>query len=458
MPGPISSVQISIVTSLVMVVIDTVIWHFEKNKRHLHTLEFWLCYLIYFFVTHITNTDNPGVVAIPTLIWVWRTLAIRNILSDVCGMDLKKRWHLPFLLSSYILSGGFYLAGFGFAFFTLPSALANFVLGMFLMNESTTCLKKRDRISPVHMILLFTVFVIFFHQLNLPFFRFQHSFADFGFAIVLVTTILMAIILPAVSIYELQRDQQQQLETILKERVKQLVDQSKFSSLGEMTAGIVHEINNPLSVIRNRSSFLRSQVLRDKADKEALLRNLDQIEITSERMFKIVNSLRKFTKNSDGEIFQPVSIATVFEDTLSYCSDRFYYANIKLNVDPYPLKEVECKSVQISQVMLNLLNNSIDAIKGTTEPWVNIHFEEKEFSLQIKVVDSGKGIPLPLRKRIMEPFFSTKPEGGTGLGLSISQGIVEDHQGRLFYDESAENTTFVVELPYKQGKQFAVNG
>lgn len=162
MPAPISAIEISIVVAFVMVIIDTVIWNFEKNKRQLHTLEFWLCYLIYFFITHITNTDNPGVVAIPTLIWVWRTFTIRNILSDVCGVDLKKSWQLPFLLSSYVLSGGLYLAGFGFAFFTLPSALANFVLGMFLLNEARICLKKRDRISPVHMILFFYCLCYFF--------------------------------------------------------------------------------------------------------------------------------------------------------------------------------------------------------------------------------------------------------------------------------------------------------
>lgn len=458
MNGSISSVEISIYTAFVMVIIDAIVWYFEKNKRHLHTLEFWFCYLTYFIFTFVTKDSGPGVVALPTILWIWRTVSIRKILSDVCGKELKRNWHMPFLISSYVISGSFYFVGLSFSYFTFPCAFANFLLGMLIINESRICLKVRDRITPVHVILLFTVFIIFTHQINLVFFRYQHSFAEIGFAIVLLTTVLMAIILPAVTVYELQRDQRQQLEKILKERIKQLIDQSKFSALGEMTAGIVHEINNPLCVVRNRSSFLRTQVLRDKMDKELLLRNLDQIEITSERMLKIVNSLRRFSRNSELETFQPTSVATILEDTLSYCSDRFYYANIALKVEPYTTKDIECKSIQISQVLLNLLNNSFEAVKGTKEPWVKIHFVEKEKVLQIRVVDSGPGISLPVRQRMMEPFFSTKPEGGTGLGLSISLGIIEDHHGSLYYDESAVNTTFVVELPYRQGNRLTDNG
>lgn len=398
----------------------------------------------------MTGSMSAGVVAIPTLFWIWRTRTIRNILSDVGEIQLKKNWQMPLLLGCYGLSVIFYLSGLSFTYFTFPQALGNFIIGLYFINCTRTSLRKKGSFTPTHILLLVTVFVIYAHALNLPFLRYQNAFADLGFLIVLLTTILMAIVLPAVTIYELQRDQQKALEKIIKDRVKQLTEQAKFSALGEMTAGIVHEIKNPLSIIMHRSSHLRSQVIKDAADKEMLMRNLDQIEITTDRMVKIVNSLRKFSRDSTTNPLQVVAVATIIEDTLGYCSDRFYHANILLQVEPYPVCNIECKSVQISQVILNLFNNSFDAIKGSANPWVKVDFIEKEKSFQIRVTDSGTGIPSQVRKRIMEPFFTTKTEGGTGLGLSISREIVEAHHGIFFYDEASINTTFVVELPYHQ--------
>lgn len=442
------TLAISICTTILMLVIEGLIYYSERNKRQLHTLTFWLSYFCYFVVSYVTGDLGPKFVALSTLVWIWRTIAIGNILCDVAGKRIQHLWHHVILVVGYGLMLVLGFLNYSFTVFTLPPAIANFIIGMHYIVQTKRSLNGDGTIP--HKLLLLTVFIISVHLLDYPFIRYDHHYTDVGFAIVLLSTILMAVILPSVTILDLQRGHQKELEKVLKERVKQLRDQSKFSALGEMTAGIVHEINNPLSIIAHRTSHLRNQVIRDKAEKDLLMRNLDQIEITNERVAKIINSLRKFSKDSRLDPLQTVAVATIIEDTLSYCSDRFHQAGIILDIDPYPAVSIECRSVQISQVFLNLLNNSFDAIHFKKNPWVKIDFEEKSDVIRIFVRDSGSGIPEVIRHKIMEPFFTTKSSGGTGLGLSISQGIIEDHHGRLYYDDSSIHTCFVVELPYKQ--------
>jgi signal transduction histidine kinase len=444
------TVNIAIFTTVLMLTIESLIYFSEKDKRHLHTLEFWFAYFTYFVVSFLTQDQGPYLVALSTLVWVWRTKAIGNILSDVAGVSLHKTWHQHLLIVSYTLVVLLALIGLEFTYYTFPAALANFAIGIDLIRHTKRHIDIKDQNTVPHKMLLFTVLIISVHLLDYPFIRYNHDFTYIGFMVVLLTTIMMAVILPAVTIYDLQKTYQKELEKVLRERVRQLRDQSKFSALGEMTAGIVHEINNPLSIIAHRTSHLRNQVLKDRAEKDVLMRNLDQIEVTNERVAKIINSLRKFSKDSRLDPLQRVAVATIIEDTLSYCSDRFHQAGILLEIDSYPPVDIQCRSVQISQVFLNLLNNSFDAIQFKKNPWVKIDFEEKPEFIRIFFRDSGNGIPEVIRDKIMEPFFSTKSDGGTGLGLSISLGIIEDHHGKLYYDDTSINTTFIVELPYRQ--------
>lgn len=113
--------------------------------------------------------------------------------------------------------------------------------------------------------------------------------------------------------------------------------------------------------------------------------------------------------------------------------------------------EVECRPTQISQVILNLLNNAHDAIGSLEEKWVMVSVTEIENDIEIRVTDSGSGIPEHVRMKIMEPFFTTKPVGkGTGLGLSVSLGILKAHRGSLVVDTESKNTCFVLRFPRLQ--------
>ena len=102
-------------------------------------------------------------------------------------------------------------------------------------------------------------------------------------------------------------------------------------------------------------------------------------------------------------------------------------------------------------MLLNLLNNCLDAIRTMTQPWIEIGIEKRGDLIEISITDSGHGIPEHIANRMMEPFFTTKEVGrGTGLGLAISRGIIEDHQGRFYYDHESANTRFVLALPLEK--------
>ena len=441
---------VSSFTVISMIVISSIMYYVEREKRQLQIVEYWLSNGAYFVYSYFAAQYSPKIIAIGTFFWVWRLDIIRRIIEETCQTKLWRSWIYHLVAYSYIGSLFFAFMDLNFVFYTLPQALAVFLGGMIFLCRGLKVLRARGKVSVNHYLLFLTIFIIFLHLLDYPFYRFMKGYALLGFAVSLMCNILMAIVLPAVTIYELRREKERQLEKLLEERSAMLLSQSKLSALGEMTAGIAHEINNPLGIITNRTSHLRSHVMKDSAQKDFIVRNLDQIEATSERMAKIINSLRNFSRDNKNEPFVKVPICRIVDETLAYCHDRFYLSGIKLEVDPYPQDEIECRVVQISQVLLNLLNNSFDAVLGSDKPWVKISFENKESTLLIKVTDSVNGIPEAIRKKIMEPFFTTKEESGTGIGLSISKGIVEDHKGRLFYDESSSHTRFVIELPYLQ--------
>ena len=115
---------------------------------------------------------------------------------------------------------------------------------------------------------------------------------------------------------------------------------------------------------------------------------------------------------------------------------------------------IECRPSQISQALLNLLNNSFDAVANLSHAWVRLDVVERDGSVELSVTDSGKGIAPELREKILQPFFTTKELGqGVGLGLSISNGLIESHRGMLRMDTRSSNTRFVVTLPSKQSQE-----
>ena len=234
-----------------------------------------------------------------------------------------------------------------------------------------------------------------------------------------------------------------------------MINSAKLASLGEMASGIAHEINNPLAIIQGKSFTIRRMIEKNNLDVEKLKINLEKIENTTERISKIVRGLKTFSRNNnDKESMKEVSLHKILNDCLDLCSEKFKSNLFDLRVDLGVDVNIDCREIEISQVIINLLGNAFDASKDNSEKWICLKSDVVGNFCKISVTDSGGGISLELLEKIMQPFFTTKEVGkGTGLGLSISKGIIESHKGQLYYDKDSKNTRFVVEIPIKQNEK-----
>lgn len=248
------------------------------------------------------------------------------------------------------------------------------------------------------------------------------------------------------------------LEHLVESRTKELevsrakgIEASKFAALGEMSAGLCHEINSPLATIMILAEQLKETI--GDIDAGISLDDVKQmagtIHQTGERISKIIKGLRIFSHSEESEPFKNTALGDIIEDTLVFCRSRFKASEVELSVqlDPEHI-EINCQPIKISQVLLNLLNNSIDAVEDQNEKWVKVEARSDDQWIELSVTDSGPGIPQEIIEKIMHPFFTTKPVGkGTGLGLSITRGIAEGHGGSFLLDTDSKNTKFVLRLP-----------
>jgi signal transduction histidine kinase len=240
-------------------------------------------------------------------------------------------------------------------------------------------------------------------------------------------------------------------EAFISELCARVAQGSKLSSLGEVSAGVAHEINNPLAILKIRLQRMQEDLSSGEIDRATLLAELQKADASADRISRIVKGLLAFARSSDNEPLAPTPLKRVVDSTLDLCSERFKKRSIALNVQCPIDVTVKCRAVQLEQVLLNLLTNAFDAVENLEEKWVSLDVWEGSGAILVNVTDSGKGIPPPVRERLMQPFFTTKGPGrGTGLGLSVSMGMIEGQGGRLYYDPDCANTKFVIELPLVQ--------
>ena len=239
-----------------------------------------------------------------------------------------------------------------------------------------------------------------------------------------------------------------------------LVESAKFASLGEMAGGIAHEINNPVAIIHGSATILLRLMEKSGTIQPAMKANAEQIVRTCDRIEHIIKGLSSFARNGDADPMRLEDLRDVIDAALSLCGERLRNSGVelRLSVPDAPVKGV-CRQVQVGQVLVNLINNAFDAVKPLPVKWIALQVEERTDVIVISVTDSGGGIPEAAKRKIMQPFFTTKGFGkGTGLGLSISKKIIEQHHGTLEYDSKSLNTRFVIALPKNLTAPTGVSG
>jgi len=250
---------------------------------------------------------------------------------------------------------------------------------------------------------------------------------------------------------------QKKLEADLKDAQANLVETSKMRALGELVAGVAHEVNNPLMA----SQTILHVLMKNLGGDHENLNRLDLIRQCNNRIEKIVYHLKEFSRQTQPE-FQPIDINQPVENALLITAQQLLDHGILIIRDLDPnLSKIIGDSNQIEQVFLNLFSNAKDAMdmKGDGKKELRISSyqaeEQGEPVVVVSVEDSGIGIPEENLTKILEPFFTSKPVGkGTGLGLSLCFGIVEAHGGRLeFKSKYGTGTEVRVIIPSKPMKE-----
>jgi PAS domain S-box-containing protein len=230
-----------------------------------------------------------------------------------------------------------------------------------------------------------------------------------------------------------------------------------LASLGELAAGVAHEINNPINGIINYAQILVNRSKEDTKEHDIACRIIKE----SDRIASIVNSLLSFAHEIKEEK-HPVNIGNLISETLSLSGAQLRKDGIKLKVDiPENLPSINAQPQQLEQVFLNIISNSRYALNkkyssATENKILEISVKQELVNnypyIQMIFYDNGTGIPANLLDKIMNPFFTTKPSGeGTGLGLSISHGIIMDHGGKIVFESvEGEFTKVIISLPIAQ--------
>jgi PAS domain S-box-containing protein len=237
------------------------------------------------------------------------------------------------------------------------------------------------------------------------------------------------------------------LEAELERETLKTLQAAKLATVGEMAAGIAHEVNNPLALI-DAAACLAEDALAT-GEVELVAESLTEIRRAVERASRIVRGLRRFARESHHDPDATVAVPTLLDDSLGMVEARLRNHGVRLiRAESEPLV-VRGDAIELSQVLVNLLLNAFQAVSGREDAtvWVRVSAPRAD-QVRIVVEDNGAGVPAALKERLFEPFFTTKEVGeGTGLGLSISRGIVESAGGRLFLDDLAHRTRFIIELP-----------
>lgn len=243
----------------------------------------------------------------------------------------------------------------------------------------------------------------------------------------------------------------------IKELQNSLVHAGRLAAIGELSSGVAHDINNPLTVILLSNEMMLKELERDHSDPESMVEKVTghatDIQRASKSIQKLADHLRNFSRGM-AEKYEHIDVFNVLADALFITSNKINRSGISMNNSVKSGKFiVNGMPNQLEQVFINLVGNACDAlsdsetrkltIKASSSEWDGVPCWKFEFS------DTGKGIPKDIQDDIFHSFFTTKEKGqGTGLGLSISRGIIRDHKGEIYMEsKEGQGTTFFVLLP-----------
>ncbi len=229
------------------------------------------------------------------------------------------------------------------------------------------------------------------------------------------------------------------------ERVR-AIQASKMASLGEMAAAIAHEVNNPLAIITGYAYLLPDAIAQGNT--ELAQEAVSEIRRAAERAGAITAGLKRLSRGTASSAFEPVDVRTVAAEAATLSGARTRAEGLELGLELATDAKIWGNAVQLSQVLVNLVNNAVDAVKDAPVRQVLLQARERGDTVELWVEDSGPGVAAEHSARLFDRFFTTKsPTEGTGLGLCVSRDLVVAMNGTLDYERVNDRTRFTVRLP-----------
>jgi len=269
--------------------------------------------------------------------------------------------------------------------------------------------------------------------------------------VVFMTIFFVSRIQRARAINDQLRQEIEQRKLLEAERERLLIElgqKHKMESVGTLATGIAHEINQPLSYIKIVFEAFLKDFQEGKCDLVELEQDSQESLQQIKRITTVINHLRSFGRG-DSLSFDNVDLREVLDKTLSLMADALRRNKIEFKADlQKDLPMVYGNGVKLQQVFINMLQNSVDSLEGSSAGRILVTMQADDEQITVEFIDNGYGIAGQSRDKIFEPFYTTREIGkGTGLGLSIVYGIAEEHKGRIEYIPDRKETTFRLTLP-----------
>lgn len=249
-------------------------------------------------------------------------------------------------------------------------------------------------------------------------------------------------------------DIKNQTDKMLNKLYQEIVLKAQLSSLIGLVEGMSHEINNPLTIlsIKNQKTIdlLKSKDQLTKNEIDIALQNLEKVNEASKRITKVINTLFKFSHQIESEEISNVNLIDIINNAKDVINFKTEVKKISVSIECAESIIIKTKKAQLTQVLINLFNNSIDSFEyaQNEKSWIDITVKEENNYILIAITDNGIGIKPENFDKIFLPFFTTKDVGkGLGMGLSLSLGIIQSINGDLWLDKECTNTRFVIKLP-----------
>ncbi|MGZ3825612.1 MAG: sensor histidine kinase [Bdellovibrio sp.] len=425
-----------------------------NNRLHLNMVGIWASTILIIFAYLLTGRIGvriSGIIAAPFVFLNF--LLYSQFFSEVRKVKFPKNISLRVFAVGYFSSSALYFLDVPFAYFALPTLISAVFPFCFV---SYFVLKNKTSPFTNPQIIFFTNQIVF-TALNLtwnPEF-FSTGIIFIGFLLSLASGQVNAVIVPIVGNDYIFKEKTETLENIISKRVdeltlarRQLWEANKNATMGRLAGGLAHEFNSSLSLINIQTDLIEKKMklknMEDALIRESVLGIQQQID----KLGHITASLRKIAKDEGGVERSVFDIKSVLEETLTLLHDRFKKLGIqlKVNEEDEPIL-VKISESDISNVILQLLNNAIEAVDRLPEKYITISVKSDPKTVFVEIADSGT-LTDEAAEKIMEPFYTGKPVGrGVGLGLSVSKSIIEAHGGHLYLDRSVKNTQFVFTLP-----------